>query len=235
MANRPNCQQHHNGIGVRQESSLHAALKAWYARPGDSLEVAVDGYQIDVVRGELLVEIQTGNFTAIRPKLKRLLPNHTVRLVYPIAQEKWICRTSASDQPISRRKSPKHGRIEELFSELVRIPKLVPHANFSLEVLLVKVDEIWRDDGLGSWRRRHWSIADRRLLEVVGSRLFREPGDYVDLLPCDLARPFTNRALAEQLGIAIRLAERFTYCLRAMGVLENAGKDGRANLYAESE
>ena len=94
-------QKAHNGIGVRQESSLHAALKEWYADPDDAVEVAVDGYQIDVISGELLVEIQTGNFSAMRVKLRRLLPAHPVRLVYPIAREKWICRewAAAADQP----------------------------------------------------------------------------------------------------------------------------------------
>jgi hypothetical protein len=222
-----------NGIGVRQESSLHAAVKSWCAGPGDGFEVAVDGYQIDLICGDQLVEVQTGNFTALRPKLGRLLANHPVRLVYPVAQEKWICRVNAADRPVSRRKSPKRGRVEELFSELVRIPRLVTHPNFSLEVLLVTMDEIWRDDGQGSWRRRHWSIADRRLLEVVESRLFQGAADYLSLVPDDLPHPFTNRALAERLGISRRLAEQMTYCLRAMDMLAVVGRDGRANLFAE--
>ncbi len=40
-----------NGIGTLQENSLHAALKNWYAQPGDQLEIMVDGYVIDLVRG----------------------------------------------------------------------------------------------------------------------------------------------------------------------------------------
>ena len=48
-----------NGVGLLNEKPLHASLKAWYAQPGDRFEVNVDGSVIDIVRGELLVEIQT--------------------------------------------------------------------------------------------------------------------------------------------------------------------------------
>ena len=56
-------------ISTLNEKSLHAALKEWYARRGDRLEVSVDGFLVDIVRPrrgkrarDLLVEIQTGNF-----------------------------------------------------------------------------------------------------------------------------------------------------------------------------
>ncbi len=38
------------GINTMRESSLHAAVKQWYAQPGDELEVTVDGFTIDLVR-----------------------------------------------------------------------------------------------------------------------------------------------------------------------------------------
>ena len=56
-------------IGTLNENPLHAALKAWYARPGDRIEVPVDGFIVDIVRDDLLVEIQTGNFSAVKEKL----------------------------------------------------------------------------------------------------------------------------------------------------------------------
>lgn len=222
-----------NGIGTLQEMSLHAALKSWYAEPGDSLEVPVSGYQIDIVRGPWLVEIQTANFTAIKIKLKTLLVDHKVRIVHPIALERWIKRVTRDNQFITRRKSPKHGRFEDVFSELVRLPDLACHPNFFLEVLLIKEEVVWRDDGQGSWRRKGWSVADRRLLDVVDAIQLDEPEQYARFLPADLTRPFTNLELSEHLGLKRRLAERMTYCLRKMVLLEMVGKRGRQNLYSE--
>ena len=70
-----------NGVGVLNEKPLHAALKAWYAQPGDEFEALVDGSVIDIVRGDLLVEIQTRNFSALKRKLEKLVVDHPVRLV----------------------------------------------------------------------------------------------------------------------------------------------------------
>jgi len=53
-------------IGTLNEGALHAQLKDWYRRRGDRVEQLVDGFVVDLVRGELLVEIQTGSFAPLR-------------------------------------------------------------------------------------------------------------------------------------------------------------------------
>src|SRR6185295_18613276 len=85
-----------SGIGLLNEKPLHASLKQWYARPGDRFEVPVDGFVIDIVRDNLLIEIQTRNLSAISSKLSRLTQTHQVRLIYPIVKEKWIVRSGSA-------------------------------------------------------------------------------------------------------------------------------------------
>jgi hypothetical protein len=224
-----------SSIGLLQESSLHAALKTWYARPGDRFEVPVDGFVVDIVRDGLLIEIQTRNFSALKAKLNRLVERYRVRLLYPVAREKWIIRMDAGGKKqISRRKSPRRGTVEHLFLELVRIPALASHPNLSLEVLLTREEELWQDDGRGSWRRKGWSIADRRLVEVVGSIPLNGPEDFRALLPATLPRPFTTGDLALAIGQPTYLAGKMAYCLRQMGAIEIAGKRGRSWLYIET-
>src|SRR3954454_23013782 len=60
------CAKLHGVIGVLREGPLHRELKRYLAAPGDTFEVRVDGYVIDLVRtdGEL-VEVQTGGFSAL--------------------------------------------------------------------------------------------------------------------------------------------------------------------------
>ncbi len=170
-------------VGARGEKSLHAALKRWYARPGDQIEAMVDGYRIDIVRDDLLIEIQTHNFGALRDKLNHLLAGHTVRLVYPIAVEKWIVRLAADGALLSRRRSPKRGRVEDVFTELIRLPALLSNPHFTLEVLLIRAEEHRRDDGLGSWRRQGWSLYDHILLDVIEPVTWATPQDLLYLLP----------------------------------------------------
>lgn len=219
-------------INTFQEKSLHTALKEWYAQPGDLVETPVDGYIIDLVHGNLLIEIQTRSFSSIKAKLYALLENHPVRLVYPIAREKWIVRVEADGETqISRRKSPKRGQLIDLFDELVSFPELLKHPRFEIEVLLVQADEIWCDDGQGSWRRRRWSIHDRRLLDVVDRLRIAGPDDLRPLLPADLPCPFTNKDLARALDLAYRQAQKMSYCLREMGVLAAVERKRRGILY----
>ena len=182
------------------------------------------------MRGDLVIEIQTRNFTAIRPKLNILLGNHPVLLVYPIAKVKWIVRQEDGEQ-VSRRRSPRRGRVEDLFYELIYIPNLLKHPNLTLEVVFIEAEEVRRNDGKGSWRRQGWSIADRRLVQVLGYELFRTPADFYKLLPEKLECPFTNHDLAKQTGLNQSLARRMIYCLQKMNLIEFIGKRGRARLF----
>jgi hypothetical protein len=220
-------------IGQLNEKPLHVALKAWYARPADRFEVSVEGFVIDIVRGGLLVEIQTRGFASIKRKLHALTDCHPVRLVYPIAREKWIVKLAEDGRrQVSRRKSPKRGALEEVFGELVSFPALLAHPNFSLEVLLIREEEVRRYDGTRGWRRRGWVTHERRLLQVVDRHLFAAPADMSALIPADLAEPFTTADLAVALGRPRRLAQQMAYCLREMGAITPVGRRGRAILYA---
>jgi hypothetical protein len=218
-------------IGLLNEKPLHASLKKWYAQPGDRFETVVDGFVIDIVRDDLLLEIQTGNFASVKSKLTNLVRSRHVRLIYPIAQEKWIVKLAKeNNRGVTRRKSPKRGRVEELFWEMVSFPQLLSNRNFSLEVLMIRAEEARRYEGKRKWSRRGWVIEERRLLEVVDQRLFEEPADWLAFLPEGLGS-FTTRDLAEAIGIRRELAQKMAYCLRKVSVIELIGRRGRANLY----
>lgn len=225
-----------NLIGTLGEKNLHSALKAWYSRPGDRLEAEVRGFHIDIVRGKTLIEIQTGHFSSQKRKLNTLIEKNPVRLVFPIAREKWIIRVGPDGKiMVGKRKSPKQGNIYHLFTELVSLPGMIMNENFSLEVVLTREEEIRRDDGQGSWRRRGWSILDRRLVEVVGAHLFRKPADFLELAPQGLPEPFSTRDLAHGIAQQHWLAQKMAYCLRNMGLIQVVGKKGNFLLYAIDE
>lgn len=226
-------------IGTLAEKSLHAQLKQSYAQPGDLLEYTLDGYVIDIARPAAApgapdfrcIEIQTRGLAKMKPKLRALLPQRPVHVVLPIAQETTIVRLDGHGAPASRRKSPKHASPLHVFAELVSLPAVLADPHFSMEVLLICEEQIWRDDGLGSWRRKHWSIADRRLLAVTGSVLLTCPADCAALLPNDLPDGFTCRNLAASAGLPLALAQKMAYCLRQTDMLAVAGKQGNALVY----
>ena len=215
-----------------RESSLHSTIKKWCRHKGDKLEAKVDGFVIDIKRGDQLIEIQTANFSAIKSKLLRLLDKHKVRLVYPIAELKWIVHKSASgEETFGRRRSPRRGCLLDMFSELIRIPSLFYNDNLSIEVLMIEEEEIWRNDGRGSWRRKGASIEDRKLIRVLETKLFEHKTDFLDFLPKDLPEPFSNRNLAQSLGVHINQSRRVTYSLRKIGVIAQVGRNGNQMLF----
>jgi hypothetical protein len=221
-----------NGIGTLNEKPLHAALKQWYAQPEDLIEVPVEGFTVDIVRGDLLIEIQTRNLSTIRHKLKTLAAQHRLRLVYPIARDRWIVRQSGNGRrALGRRRSPKRGAFELVFEELVSIAGLLSHPNFSLQVVLIQEEQVRRRDASGGWRRKEWAMHERRLLEVVGQRLFETPRDMLAFIPGALAEPFTTADLAEATGHPVWFAQKMAYCLRTMGAIAVVGKRSRSMLY----
>ncbi len=224
-------------INVYNEKSLHAALKAWYAGATGQLEVPVDGYVVDVVRGHQLIEVQTQSFSSIKDKLRALSQAYHVMLVFPIARETWLVkapRPGAIDRKPRRRKSPKRGRVEALFVELVSFPELIWRSTFSLEVAFTREEELRHYDPRRGWRNRGWVTDDRLLLEVVETRRFSTAADFAPLLPVALPATFTTADLADALGRSRRLAQKMAYCLREMAVIEAVGYRRRAILYQRS-
>jgi hypothetical protein len=219
-------------IGTLNEGALHAELKEWYRRPRDRAEEKVDGYVVDLVRGRLLIEIQTGNFSPLRRKLDCLLRTHRVRLVAPVALSRRIVRVSDEGVVLSSRRSPKAGRIEDVFARLVSFPGLLAHDRFELEVVLTRQDEVRVFRPGRAYRRRGWVVAGRSLIAVEDSVTIASPADAAALLPAGLPESFDTAELAAAAGIDRRLAQQMTYCLRLAGALEATGQRGRAALYA---
>jgi hypothetical protein len=218
-------------IGTLNEGALHAQLKEWYRRDGDRVEERVGPYVVDLVRDGLLVEIQTGGFAPLRRKLEALVETHRVRVVAPVALSRRIVRLSDAGEVISARRSPKAGRIEDVFARLVSISSLVAHEQFELEVVLTHEDEL-RVHCVGRARsRRGWVVAGRALRAVEQSILVASAEDAVALLPKGLPPVFDTAELASAAGCSRRTAQQIAYCLRECRGIERVGKRGRAATY----
>ena len=165
-------------------------------------------------------------------KLDNLLKRYEVRLIYPIVQKKWIIGLDRNGDQITRRRlSPKHDSYVNIFKELVRIPHIMLNSNLIVEALIVDVEETRLNDGKGSWRRKGWSVLDRRLVNLVDQKIFHGSMDYLTLIPKSLKFPFTNYELSKALQKSIRLARMMTYCLRKNNMLKVISKKGNTLLF----
>lgn len=206
-------------IGTLNEGSLHAALKDWYAAPGDDFEVPLEGFVIDIKRGDHLIEIQTGSFGAMGRKLDRLLEEYTIQLVYPVAVESWLHKPGAPP-----RKSPKKGSIYSLFDELVSLPTLLDNPNLTLDVVLVAVDKIQVNDPKARRGRGGFRTVDRQLREVIARHRFETVEDLIKLVPVsDLPKEFTTADIATVAGVHRSVAQKIAYCFRPLGIIDQIG------------
>ena len=218
-------------IGSLNEKPLHASLKEWYRRDGDEIEVPVDGFVVDLVQNGNLIEIQTRGFSAMRKKFDRLLDTYPIRLVHPVAAEKWIVKLDDEGEVTSRRRSPKRGIAADVCAELVSFPSLLSHPNFTLEVVMVEEEEIRTPDAKKGWRRGGYVIEERRLVDVLETVELRSPENLLRFLPDGLPNPFTTADLAKGLGRTRHAAQEVAYCLRVSGAAKTVGRDKRGILY----
>ncbi len=221
-------------IGELNQSDLHEELKRLYCGRDGEAEVEVDGFVVDVRLPTEIIEIQTRHVGKLRRKLEKLSAGHRVRLVHPIAASKYIERVDGDGGTLSRRRSPKRGRVEDAFREISSIADILPNPNVTIEVVLVEVTELRRDDGRGSWRRKGVSIVGRRLDGIVERYELRLAEDYLELLPGNLPEPFTNRDIVAVAGLTYRAAQSMTSSLRKMGLISITNKRGRELLYRRS-
>jgi hypothetical protein len=219
------------GIGALNEQPLHAGLKAAYSQPGDRLEAPVGPYIVDILRGALIIEIQTRNVAAVRRKLIALVEGHDVLLIVPIAIRTSVIRLGDGGIESASRLSPRRGAVTDAFDELVSIARLIGHPRFALELALVRVEEVRRPDARRGWRRHGWVTDHRRLAEVVEVVRIASARDLAALLPQGMPDEFTTADLASALGRPRPLAQRMAYCLAMSGAVRSVGKTGNAIRY----
>ena len=219
-------------IGELNERSLHRALKERYAVDGSETEQVIDGFVTDVVADGRIVEIQTGSFGPLRNKLTRLLDAHPVTLVHPIARDRYLVRMADDPAlPLTRRRSPKHGSVFDVFAALVSIPSLLAHPNLTLEVVMTVEEEVRApSERRGRWRR-DWSRVDRRLVDVVETHAIASMADLFAMIDASLPDAFTTNDIAVAMKSSRGLAQQAAYCFREGGVIEICGKEGNTLIY----
>lgn len=220
------------------ETSLHRQLKCLYAGADAATEVRLGRWRIDAVVDDELIEVQLASLAAIRDKVQHLCRAHRVRVVKPIVARKQLVKLRClGGKPIDTRRSPKRGRLLDVFDELVHFTRAFPHPQLALELVLVDVVE-HRVPGRGRrrrWRRNDFVVADQELVEVHQRQTLRTAADLLTLLDCQLPATFDTGELAEAVGCRRFEAQRIAFCLREMQAIRKIGKHGNAWIYEVQE
>lgn len=191
----------------------------------------LEGYIIDIAKKNELVEIQTQNFSKIRPKLKKLLSKYKVRLVHNIPAIKWLIKTDMRGNIILKRKSPKKGNVYYIFDELIYLVDIVSDPNFSLDIIITEEEEIRQSKRKGNETRKGFSIKDRKLIKILEKIEIDKIEDYLKIFPSGIKEPFSTKDVAGELNVSIYLAQEIVYFFKKTELIKCTGKRGNLLLY----
>ena len=221
------------GIGTRNESPLHAALKLYFEPRRAFHEVPVDGYIVDIKNETGIIEIQTRNFLKLKRKLGALLEHHTVTLVYPVAAVKWVLWIDPDTGEITnRRKSPKRCLPAAAFEELAYIQALLFYPNLRIRIAMLELEEYKYLNGYGESRKCRATRAVRIPIGLLDEISVDAPAQFTQLVPPGLPSCFTAEEFRKAAGISLSAAQAALRILCAAGLAIHTGKQGRRYAYA---
>lgn len=189
-------------IGTLGEKSLHAVLKLYYEPDITRHEQQIGAHIADIVNEDGIIEIQTRNLSALRPKLNAFLNICRVTVVHPvIASKRIISINGDTGEVISVRKSPKHGTIYSEIRELYTLREFLTRENIALRFPLLAADE-YRTFGVRTKRRKKQRtksgeyISDTLPTNIIDEIRLDKPSDYAIFLPEGLPAKFTTHQFA---------------------------------------
>lgn len=235
-------------INTYNESSLHKTLKELYAlKENAQTEVLKNNHIYDVLKSDgTIIEIQTKNLGKLYAKTKDSLNlGLKCTIVHPIATETIIITKDKDGNTLSKRKSPKKNSIYSIFRELTSIYPLLLENNFKLEVLetIITEERIKTETPVQSKNKqrrfkKNWNKADKKLNEILNTRIFKTKNDYLELLPEGLPEEFTTKEiqiLLKQNKSLPKSAANYTslmvWVFNKMGLIEQTGTKNRFKTY----
>lgn len=208
------------GIGTYMEKRLHRILKRYYAETEEQTEVSVGSYVADIMIGDQIIEIQTGSFRPLYPKLRYYLEetDFRVTVVHPILAEHLLIRMDReTGEVLRKRRSNRPGRLTDLLPELYWIRSLLPNDRLTVRILLLSAEEIRYSERI-RYRRQGAYEAELYPRELLGEQSFVTSLDYSPLLP--ESESFTAVEFEKRMRLNPRSANRALHALCEMGLLE---------------
>ncbi len=225
-----------NGVGSLNEHTLHLSIKN-YIEPDTAFhEKECCGFIVDILRGNCITEIETRSFSNMKKKLGKLIDNHKVTVVYPIAATKWVTWIDPVTGELSeRRRSPKKGRASDVFYELYKLKDFLKHENFSLKLIFAEISDYRRRDGWGNSGKRGSTREERVPEAILGELTVSLPSEYAGLVDIIPEGEFTAAEFAKLNRMKPRYAWYVLDILSYLSLIERSGSRGRAFLYRKSE
>lgn len=238
----------YDGIGRLAEKQMHSALKNFICPDMSRHEIKIADhpcympknpedsktrkYVADILDGNTIYEIQTGSFSPMKEKIKWILENTTchVVLIHPVAETKWVSKIDKNGNISGRRKSPQHGRIQDIAGELYYLQDFLDSPRFSLMILMMEAEQYVRAEQKSGRRLKKYELIP---MSLHGAYLFKNVDDYRLFLPESLPSPFTVKDFSKHTNIYGLDAYSIVKVLCHIGLCDEGENIGRAHGYVK--
>lgn len=235
----------YDGIGRLGEKQMHSALKTFICPDESKHEIKIQGsplyipkneentknrkYVADILDSDTIYEIQTGGFSPLREKIEWILENTSYRVVviHPIAQTKWVSKIGDDGKISGRRKSSRHGRVEDIAGELYFFRSFLNSPRFSLMIVMMEAEQYVKPQKRGRRLQKYELIP----MSLLGAYLFKSKEDYGYFLPSSLPEIFTVKDYTEHTKIYRMDAYSIVKTLCELDLVEECGSIGHAKAY----
>lgn len=226
-----------NVIGIQKEKILHKTLKYYLCSDETKHEIKIKKSNsgilyADVYDNEMIYEIQTRGFDKLRNKLSEFLIEHKVTIVHAIAHKKNIYKVFETGEIEGPTKSPKTGKVFEVFKELYKIKSYLNNPNLSLKIFLIDMDE-YRYVVEKKHARSSGYVREKQIPKSIYHIYdFKGKNDYIKLLEdLNLEENFTSLDLKKNAKINKTLSTVTLNILTHLEVVERIGKKGNNYIY----
>ena len=223
-----------NGIGTLGEKTLHAVLKNYFDENENNHEIKIGSYVSDIKNDTGIIEIQTGSFNKLRKKLQMFLESENVTVVFPIAKIKWLLWINEETGEVTKkRKSPRRGRVHDIFNELYKIKGLIKNPKLKICIVMLELHEYRYLNGWSEDKKKGSRRCDRIPIDILDEIYLNSIQDYEKFLPeltgCKI--PFTSKDYKAYTGLSMKSAQTALNILTFLGVIYRVTKYKNMILY----
>lgn len=232
-----NFEKDENIIGIQKEKILHKTLKYFVCDDETKHEIKIKKsgkglLYADVYDGEMIYEIQTRGFNKLRDKLSEFLNEYKVTIVHPVAYKKTIYKIQETGEITGPVKSPKTGKVYDVFKELYKIKFFLNNPNLNLKIILLDMDE-YRYVVDKKHSRSSGYVREKQIPKSIYKIYdFKSKNDYLTLLKeLNLEEEFTSLDFKKAAKVNKNISSLTLNILTYIEVVERIGKKGNSYIY----
>ncbi len=240
-------------IGTMGEKRLHKTLKYYFCGDDTKHEIRVTakgcdapdgepksgasgkgGYIADVLDGEDIVEIQTGSFYPLKPKIKFYLENtdHKITVVHPIAALKHVIWIDPQCGEISKRnRSPKKGRLSDILPELYWLSEYLENERLSFKIMILEIDEYRILNGWSKDKKKGADKYDKIPVKLCDIVEIDRANLKEALVPQGLPENFVSADFSKITGLKGRKLSASIKLLSVLGLIEKGERGAKGYVY----